>query len=82
MKKPTPTPRQASVLKALRDFFAKHQYAPSHRELMDALGLKGLTTIQASLDELEEKGYITREWKKTRTLALTPKAYEYFLKLD
>ena len=48
---------------------------------MDALGLKGLTTIQASLDELEEKGYITREWKKTRTLALTNKAYDYLLKL-
>ena len=43
-------------------------YAPSVRDIADALGIKSTSTVHAYLAKLEEKGWITRTSGKSRSL--------------
>ena len=50
----------------LRDF----QHSPSIRQMMDAMGLKSPAPIQSRLKHLQEKGYISWQEGKARTLQI------------
>lgn len=54
------TPRQAATVEAIRSFTQRHGYAPTIRELRDALGLKSTNRVAELLTGLEEKGRIKR----------------------
>ncbi len=43
-------------------------YAPSVRDIQNALGIKSTATVHAYLNRLEDKGYIQKEQGKSRTL--------------
>ncbi len=43
-------------------------YAPSVRDIQNALGIKSTATVHSYLNKLEEKGYIQKEQGKSRTL--------------
>ncbi len=43
-------------------------YAPSVRDIQNALGIKSTATVHSYLNKLEDKGYIQKEQGKSRTL--------------
>ncbi len=45
-------------------------YAPSVRDIQNALGIKSTATVHSYLNKLEEKGYIQKEQGKSRTLRM------------
>ncbi|HEX5661444.1 MAG TPA: hypothetical protein VFX59_29845 [Polyangiales bacterium] len=74
-KSPLPlTERQRAILVHITRFRAEHGYAPTTRELMDAVGLKGPHGMLDHLWALRRKGYV--EWVdgKARTLRVIKSA--------
>ena len=62
------TKKQKQVLKAINDFIIDNKYSPSVRELASILNLKSSSSVQRYLVKLQEKGYIERNEKMSRTL--------------
>ncbi len=56
----------------LRDF----QHSPSIRQMMNAMGLKSPAPIQSRLKHLQEKGYISWQEGKARTLQIVDQVLE------
>lgn len=68
------TKKQSEALDAIRTFFASHNYAPSYREVMRAMGIKSPATAYMHVQALQEKGYLKTRGKEMRSLELTEKA--------
>jgi len=73
------TARQRAVLDAIHDSFVTRGYAPTHRELGEAVGITSTNATSDHLDRLEAKGFIERPGPgrcatRARTLKLTPLA--------
>lgn len=62
---------EKAVLTQIQKTIAEEGYAPSVRDLRDALGYKSTSTVQMYLDRLETYGYLRREEGKSRSLRLT-----------
>jgi len=62
------TERQAEVLQTITELSERHGYAPTVREIGDALGGRSTCTVQRCLETLERKGYITRTPRQARTI--------------
>ena len=56
----------------LRDF----QHSPSIRQMMKAMGLKSPAPIQSRLKHLQEKGYISWQEGKARTLQIVEEVFD------
>ncbi len=54
----------------IKDYMKKFQHSPSIRQMMEAMGLKSPAPIQSRLKHLQEKGYISWQEGKARTLKL------------
>ena len=54
----------------IKDYMKKFQHSPSIRQMMEAMGLKSPAPIQSRLKHLQEKGYITWQEGKARTMQL------------
>lgn len=67
------TPMQARTLQAVRDLTVDG-VPPSYRELMVAVGLKGEGGIQRQLHGLKDRGALTFEARKARSIRLTSEA--------
>lgn len=64
------TVRQKDVFDYMRNYIAEAGYAPSVREVCDALNLKSTSTAHAHLTQLEKKGYIFRNNARPRTTTI------------
>ncbi|ATL68280.1 transcriptional repressor LexA [Nocardia terpenica] len=53
-------PRQQRILATIRDWVVRHGYAPSTRELGDAVGLRSTSSVSKHLKALENKGFLRR----------------------
>lgn len=62
--------RERSILKAIQEGIIDNRYPPSVRELCKKVGLSSTATVQGYLNTLEERGYISKENQKGRTLRL------------
>jgi len=71
------TPRQRGILAAIRDWVVEHGYAPSTREIGDAVGLASTSTVSRHLQVLEDLGFLRRG----RTVA-RPMDVRLFLGVD
>lgn len=67
------TSKQNNVLDYLKKFLAKKGYPPTVREICSALNLSSPATVQAHLNTLEKKGYISRGDSKNRAIELLVK---------
>lgn len=65
------TRRQRRVLAALQSMHEHHGYAPTLRELADAVGVASPSTILADIRALERAGLIERRQGQPRTARLT-----------
>jgi DNA-binding MarR family transcriptional regulator len=64
------TERQADLLGFIREHITQHGYAPSFEEIALAFGYRSLATVHEHLSNLERKGYLTRRYNESRSIAL------------
>lgn len=65
------TEKQMKVLEYVKDQIKKNGYAPSVREICQALGLKSTSTVHGYLARLQKKGLIQKAALKPRTIRIT-----------
>lgn len=68
------TKKQSEMLDVIRNFMARHNYAPSYREMMAAMGIRSPATTFGHVQRLQNKGYIKMGKGKIRSIELTEKA--------
>jgi len=61
---------QRKLYKLLFSFFEKHERFPSYREMTKALGYSSPCPVQHSMNGLEERGLISREYNRQGTLKI------------
>ncbi len=62
------TPRERSVFEYIKTNLIERGYAPSVRDIRDALGFKSTSTVHMYLTRLSDKGLITRDGGKSRAI--------------
>ena len=70
------TDAQNELYEWLKDYMKNFQHSPSIRQMMQAMGLKSPAPIQSRLKHLQEKGYISWQEGKARTLQLLDEIVE------
>src|SRR4029077_15035396 len=66
------TKRQREVYDFIADFVQKNQYSPSFEEIGEGLGLSSLATVHKHISNLEQKGLLTRDYNRSRSIDLLP----------
>ena len=67
------TRRQKEVLDFIADFLAHKGYSPSFEEIAEGVGLASIATVHKHLTALDSKGYLKRNFNRSRSLDLAPK---------
>tara|TARA_S200000501_G_scaffold367809_1_gene404654 strand:+ start:443 stop:1054 length:612 start_codon:yes stop_codon:yes gene_type:complete len=67
---------QSELLEWIKDYVKNFNHSPSIRQMMTAMGLKSPAPIQSRLKHLQDKGYISWQEGKARTLQLISKVSE------
>ena len=62
------TEAQSELYEWIKEYMKSFQHSPSIRQMMEAMGLKSPAPIQSRLKHLQEKGYISWQEGKARTL--------------
>ena len=70
------TEAQSELYGWIKDYMKDFQHSPSIRQMMQAMGLKSPAPIQSRLKHLQEKGYISWQEGKARTLQLIDEVLE------
>ncbi len=65
------TEKQQAVLTTIVEYVQEKQYGPSVRDICRILGLSSPSTVHTHLKTLEEKGYIVRDPKLSRSITLS-----------
>ena len=60
----------------IKDYMKKFRHSPSIRQMMQAMGLKSPAPIQSRLRHLQEKGFISWQEGKARTLQLVNELFD------
>ena len=64
------TDAQNELYRWIKNYMRDFQHSPSIRQMMQAMGLKSPAPIQSRLKHLQEKGYISWQEGKARTLQI------------
>ncbi len=64
------TDAQNELFEWIRDYIKKFHHSPSIRQMMEGMGLKSPAPIQSRLKHLQDKGYISWQEGRARTLQL------------
>ena len=70
------TPAQNELYGWIKDYMREFQHSPSIRQMMQAMGLKSPAPIQSRLKHLQEKGYISWQEGKARTMKIVDEIIE------
>lgn len=62
------SPRQQRILVMIRDWVVRYGYAPSPRQIGDAVGLRSSSSVSKHLASLEELGFLTRGTSVSRPI--------------
>ncbi len=60
----------------IKDYMKNFQHSPSIRQMMKGMGLKSPAPIQSRLKHLQEKGYISWQEGKARTMQIVDEIFE------
>jgi repressor LexA len=66
------TPVQAKALAFIRTYNEGHPHSPSFDEIKDALGLASKSGVHRIVHALAQRGHITRQRNRARTIAVGP----------
>ena len=64
------TKKQKQVLDFLDSYVSENGVAPTYEEIADHFGYRSKGTVHKHITNLEEKGYIRKDWNRTRGLEL------------
>ena len=67
---------QSDLYEWIKEYMRDFKHSPSIRQMMQAMGLKSPAPIQSRLKHLQEKGYISWQEGKARTLQLMNEVIE------
>jgi len=70
------TEAQNELFTWIKEYMKRFHHSPSIRQMMDAMKLKSPAPIQSRLKHLQEKGYITWQEGKARTLQIVNEIIE------
>ena len=70
------TDAQNELYKWIKNYMRDFQHSPSIRQMMQAMGLKSPAPIQSRLKHLQDKGYISWQEGKARTLRIVDEILE------
>ena len=70
------TDAQNELYKWIKEYIRNFQHSPSIRQMMQAMNLKSPAPIQSRLKHLQEKGFISWQEGKARTLQLVEEVLE------
>ena len=70
------TDAQNELYAWIKDYVKNFQHSPSIRQMMQAMGLKSPAPIQSRLKHLQEKGYISWQEGKARTMQIVDELIE------
>ena len=70
------TDAQFELYEWIRNYVKDFQHSPSIRQMMNAMGLKSPAPIQSRLKHLQEKGFISWQEGKARTLKLANQIFD------
>ena len=70
------TQAQLELYGWIKDYMKNFQHSPSIRQMMKAMGLKSPAPIQSRLKHLQDKGYISWQEGKARTLQIVDEIIE------
>ena len=70
------TDAQNELYSWIRDYMKNFKHSPSIRQMMQAMGLKSPAPIQSRLKHLQDKGYISWQEGKARTLQIVDQILE------
>ena len=70
------TDAQNELYAWIKDYVQNFQHSPSIRQMMQAMGLKSPAPIQSRLKHLQEKGYISWQEGKARTMQIVDELIE------
>ena len=70
------TDAQNELYMWIKEYVKKFQHSPSIRQMMKAMGLKSPAPIQSRLKHLQEKGYISWQEGKARTMQIVDEILE------
>ncbi len=70
------TEAQTELYGWIKNYMRDFQHSPSIRQMMQAMGLKSPAPIQSRLKHLQEKGYISWQEGKARTLQIVDELLE------
>ena len=70
------TQAQNELYTWIRNYMRDFQHSPSIRQMMQAMGLKSPAPIQSRLKHLQEKGYISWQEGKARTMQIVDEIIE------
>lgn len=66
------TKKQKKILSFIEKYIAKHDYAPSYREIAEHFELSSVATVAGYIQVLKEKDYLDNAENIARSLQLTP----------
>jgi repressor LexA len=66
------TKRQKQILDYVESFLESYGYSPSFEEIAANFGYSSLATVHEHLSNLERKGYLRKNYNKSRSLELVP----------
>ena len=67
---------QNELFEWIKNYMKEFQHSPSIRQMMQAMGLKSPAPIQSRLKHLQEKGYISWQEGKARTMQIVDEIVE------
>lgn len=67
------TKRQKEILDFIEKFIQSRDYAPSYREIAEGMKLGSIATVAVHIENLKEKGFLTKDFREARSLQLTPR---------
>ncbi len=70
------TQAQNELYSWIKNYMKEFQHSPSIRQMMDAMGLRSPAPIQSRLKHLQEKGFISWQEGKARTLQIVDEIIE------
>lgn len=71
------TKRQQEIFEYISSYIDKNNYSPTYDEIKDNFGLSALSTVHEHITELVNKGYLLRDKKSPRGIAVIPKKKQY-----
>ena len=70
------TQAQNELYRWIKDYMKNFQHSPSIRQMMQAMGLKSPAPIQSRLKHLQDKGYISWQEGKARTMQIVDEIFD------